>query len=411
MEYISSKEAASRWGISERLVQRFCTENRIPGAKKFGHYWMIPSDTARPQKRRQKASQETEYKSQLPVDDTCIVSMPAWSAPGEAEQILSALTGEAAELFEMELTYYRGQADSAHELARKLFIKSSFTETRLACLQALALCAIYRGSYIEWAESLSSISALKPWRSEAEAMKEMAIASVRLSFIDLSTVPDWLKSGNFGRLPEYGSFQAAFTYLKYLQLSGRFEAARHSAVMALTRKDFAENPIVRSYLELILASLEHSLNNDNSAKAHIRIALKYALPDGLYNILVENVGGLDTLLEDVMLAEGLDVQWRSVVRLYEQYKAGWMALGRLIIGEQWITDLTPREWEALKYATMGLSTAEISDRMGISTASVKKYLGSVYGKLSLNGRNDIKSVLPLYGTGESDKSSHFSGNE
>ena len=30
MSYISAKEAAQKWGISERMVYKYCTKNRIP---------------------------------------------------------------------------------------------------------------------------------------------------------------------------------------------------------------------------------------------------------------------------------------------------------------------------------------------------------------------------------------------
>jgi len=31
MDYISTKEAAEKWGISERRTQKLCEEGRIPG--------------------------------------------------------------------------------------------------------------------------------------------------------------------------------------------------------------------------------------------------------------------------------------------------------------------------------------------------------------------------------------------
>ena len=34
-EYISAPEAAVKWGISERRVQKLCEEGRIPGIAKF----------------------------------------------------------------------------------------------------------------------------------------------------------------------------------------------------------------------------------------------------------------------------------------------------------------------------------------------------------------------------------------
>lgn len=43
-EYISATEAAVKWGISERRVQKLCEEGRIPGVAKFSRMWLIPKD-------------------------------------------------------------------------------------------------------------------------------------------------------------------------------------------------------------------------------------------------------------------------------------------------------------------------------------------------------------------------------
>ena len=36
MDYISVREAAQKWEISERRVQKLCEESRIDGIQKFG---------------------------------------------------------------------------------------------------------------------------------------------------------------------------------------------------------------------------------------------------------------------------------------------------------------------------------------------------------------------------------------
>ena len=36
MNYVTVVEAAEKWGISERRIQKLCVENRIDGAVKFG---------------------------------------------------------------------------------------------------------------------------------------------------------------------------------------------------------------------------------------------------------------------------------------------------------------------------------------------------------------------------------------
>ncbi len=60
MDYISVKEAAKKWGVSERWVQKFCMEDRIPRVQRFGRSWMIPKDAVRPDDLRIKHRKENE---------------------------------------------------------------------------------------------------------------------------------------------------------------------------------------------------------------------------------------------------------------------------------------------------------------------------------------------------------------
>ena len=56
MEYMSCAEAADKWGISERRVQKLCEGNRIPGVSKLGFMWLIPKDAEKPSDGRRKES-------------------------------------------------------------------------------------------------------------------------------------------------------------------------------------------------------------------------------------------------------------------------------------------------------------------------------------------------------------------
>jgi hypothetical protein len=52
MEYITAKEAASKWGISERRVQVLCEQGRIEGVQRLGKAWAIPQNTQKPVDKR-----------------------------------------------------------------------------------------------------------------------------------------------------------------------------------------------------------------------------------------------------------------------------------------------------------------------------------------------------------------------
>ncbi len=48
MEFMSAKEAADKWGISQRRVAVLCSENRIANAVMVGNMWIIPADAEKP---------------------------------------------------------------------------------------------------------------------------------------------------------------------------------------------------------------------------------------------------------------------------------------------------------------------------------------------------------------------------
>ena len=56
--YESIRETAERWGVSQRLVQKLCTEGRIQGAQKFSGAWAIPTDAAKPEDLRRTRHRE-----------------------------------------------------------------------------------------------------------------------------------------------------------------------------------------------------------------------------------------------------------------------------------------------------------------------------------------------------------------
>ena len=62
MEYMSCPEAAKKWGISERRVQRLCEDSRITGISKIGYMWLIPKDAEKPIDGRTKQRKELRHE-------------------------------------------------------------------------------------------------------------------------------------------------------------------------------------------------------------------------------------------------------------------------------------------------------------------------------------------------------------
>lgn len=57
MEYLTTSEAAERWGITARRVQVLCKNGRVAGAI-FKGVWLIPADAKKPEDPRKVKSKK-----------------------------------------------------------------------------------------------------------------------------------------------------------------------------------------------------------------------------------------------------------------------------------------------------------------------------------------------------------------
>ena len=54
-DYMTVKEAAKEWGITDRQVSGMCLSGRIQGAVKNGRNWLIPANAEKPVDQRIKS--------------------------------------------------------------------------------------------------------------------------------------------------------------------------------------------------------------------------------------------------------------------------------------------------------------------------------------------------------------------
>lgn len=54
MNFMTTKQASEKWGISARRVAILCEQGRIDGAVKAGKTWLLPPETEKPLDARRK---------------------------------------------------------------------------------------------------------------------------------------------------------------------------------------------------------------------------------------------------------------------------------------------------------------------------------------------------------------------
>ena len=66
MEYMSAREAADKWGISQRRVAVLCSESRIDNATMVGNMWIIPVTAEKPVDARSLRYEQVDGKKVKP---------------------------------------------------------------------------------------------------------------------------------------------------------------------------------------------------------------------------------------------------------------------------------------------------------------------------------------------------------
>ncbi len=99
MDYMTAKQVAEKWGITDRQVRTLCAAGKIKDAKRAGRSWLIPADIPKPEDGRVRRFRNNKLKELLLRIDEKIAVLDA----------LRPLTaGEVARLkdeFLVEFTY------------------------------------------------------------------------------------------------------------------------------------------------------------------------------------------------------------------------------------------------------------------------------------------------------------------
>ena len=122
--YISIREASYRWGVSERRVNQYCAEGRIPGASRFGRSWAIPENAETPYDQRLQGRHRDSDRARTGKKEvnamTCDESLYRQYLSGDDEG-LNALMKKYGDPLTLYIDGYLHDVHEAEELMLDVF--------------------------------------------------------------------------------------------------------------------------------------------------------------------------------------------------------------------------------------------------------------------------------------------------
>lgn len=398
MEYMTVREAARRWNVTERLVQRLCADGRIDGAVKFGRSWSVPAGARKPDDPRRTSESSIASRRPRRTPDDHANLMPLMNTafePGHACEFVASLgAGPRADIARAELAYFTGQSDEAARIAEAHLASDDFEIHLSACLISayanLPLGNIDRArrSLDDARNALVQASLEDPRFRAAEGFIAQA-ASTLLHLPAPANAP-----GARDVMPLLPTGLRAFAF--YVQahavyLAGDYARSLGIAETALMGMEEVY-PIPAVYLHLIAVMDLMSLRRTQEAREHLLAAWELARPDDLIEGFGEHHGLLGGMLEAVIKPVWPD-DFKRIIDITYRFSAGWRRIHNPQTGDDVADNLTTTEFTASMLAARGWTNAEIAEHLGVSPNTVKSYISASLRKLGITRRQDLSRFM------------------
>lgn len=395
MEYITVQEAAKKWRISDRLVQKYCAEGRIDGIRKFGKSWGIPASAVKPQDPRREKEHSATRRLQ-PQPEVFPGFMPLINTAFEPGRCLDYINemeeGSRKEIAFAEYHYFSGQPEKAIQEA-ELYLTCSETAYRLsACLiyayANLSVGHIHHTRYAltEIQNTLTANEDRAPYVRAIEAFVVFA-SSVLLHLPLPEKMP--LTQDFLPLLPSGLRAFALYVQAHYLYLKEDYGKSI-GIVEATLGMGADQYPIPAIYLHLVAVMDYLSLKQTQQAQKHLLAAWEIARPDDLIEGFGEHHGLVGGMLEAVIKPNWPD-DFKRIITITYRFSAGWRKIHNPETGHDVADDLTTTEFATAMLAARGWTNQEIARHMNISSHTVKRYISTVLQKLGISRRQELKT--------------------
>lgn len=393
MEYITIKEAANKWFVSERMVQLMCKNNQIPGTIKWGRSWMIPKDAVKPIDGRKKP--EKEKKEQDWLDHLLPLMNSEFELGNLSAYIESLPTEEMRQIVLAEYAYFSGNDEEACKISEqwmnyeKLSVRLSamvlFTYANLP-LGHTRMSSVGLEKLQEMVKSMENAEMNQKQQAMYLFIYTMSRVLLHLSLDDVPPMEQYLCY-----LPRGLRAYACYIIARKAYLNGEYGRAQGIAETALL---IQERPCIipSIYLHLVSSMSLMAMKQIEEAKTHFMSAWELAKVDGILQPFAEHHDLLDGLIE-ICLQGAYPKEYRKIISITNRYSSGWRKVHNITSGDTVAENLTSLEFSIAMLANRGWTNAEIAEHLHFSEHTVKRYVSDIYQKLGISSRKQLQQFM------------------
>ena len=395
--YLSVREAAEKWGVSERRINQYCSEGRIPGAEKIGKAWVIPADADKPGDPRKRKNQSVSHKPPN-VPELFPGFMPLLNTrfePGHCMETIEKMkAGPKKDIAMAEYRYFSGQAEKAMQ-DTEVYLTSTDEAIRLSACWIFAYSCLTAGRIDHARHALQEIrNTLDANRKTAPPVRAIeAFAAFAAAVLLHLPLPEEMPPMEtfLPLLPPGIRAFALYVLAHYLYLKEEYgqSAGIVEATLAMGADAY---PISAIYLHLVAVMDYMSLKQPDRAQTHLLTAWEIARPDDLIEGFGEHHGLLGAMLEATIKPKWPE-DFKRIIDITYRFSSGWRRVHNPITGHDVADDLTTTEFAIAMLAARGWTTQEIANHLNISANTVKDHISEAMRKLRVETRKDLKKYM------------------
>lgn len=395
--YLSVREAAEKWGVSERRINQYCSEGRIPGAEKIGKSWVIPADADKPGDPRKRKNQSVSHKPPN-APELFPGFMPLLNTrfePGHCMETIEKMkAGPKKDIAMAEYRYFSGQAEKAMQ-DTEVYLTSTDGAIRLSACWIFAYSCLTVGRIDLARHALQEIrNTLDANRKTAPSVRAIeAFAAFAAAVLLHLPLPEEMPPMEtfLPLLPPGIRAFALYVLAHYLYLKEEYgqSAGIVEATLAMGADAY---PISAIYLHLVAVMDYMSLKQPDRAQTHLLTAWEIARPDDLIEGFGEHHGLLGAMLEATIKSRWPE-DFKRIIDITYRFSSGWRRVHNPITGHDVADDLTTTEFAIAMLAARGWTTQEIANHLNISANTVKGHISEAMRKLRVETRKDLKKYI------------------
>ena len=397
----TAQEAALRFGVTVRAIQKWAAAGRIPGAQKLGRSWFIPRtavilDEAPEKKEESKIPNSVPDVYQLEPFREAMPLMNARFPVGRCMDYIRSIPDEHDRNIALgEYYFFSGQAEESTKILEP-YLDSHDPALRYSAALLCTFANLARGHIhlarfamgVLQTQVRAGLATDSPPKLHALGIFTATTASVliHLPVPDLPPLEDYLRY-----LPGGIKLWACYVlaHKAYLEKDYSRSLAIADMSIALGSHDY---PIAMVYLNLVSVMALMSLKRPEEALQRMDAAWKVAKPDNLIQPFGEHHGLLQGTIE-IYFRKNAPEMLKPILDITYAFSATWRKFHNPDTNHEVADNLTTTEFTIAMLYNRDWSAKEIAAHMDMKERSIRTYIKNIYVKLGITNKDELGKYM------------------